>query len=202
MAFLELQLREYLPFNIFTLNKKKSKSKTYSPNAITSNIISNKIEIIINCCGSYTNDYDLDYSANVRVTLDVLRVVAESRFKLRVILFGSAAEYGVKSKNPIDEDMICSPKSIYGITKYTQYLLSKYYRQKFDMDIVYLRLFNIHGNTAPDKLVTGKLLKYIRDGETDLKFGSLSAQRDYLSTQEFVESVRVFCEAKKNWFFI
>ncbi len=96
--------------------------------------------------------------------------------------------------------MTCNPKSVYGITKYTQYLLSKYYTHNFLLNIVYLRLFNIHGITAPETLVTGKLLKYIRDGEINLKFGPLSAQRDYLSTEEFVECVRVFCEVKHTEF--
>ena len=193
-GFLGSQLRENLPFNIFSLDKKGSRAETYSPEAIASNIVDNNISVIINCCGSYSNDYEVDYSANVQVTRKVLSVVSERRLEVKVILFGSSAEYGATSNNPIDEDMICKPKSIYGITKYTQYLLSKHYRRNFDVNVVYLRLFNIHGVTAPDTLVTGKLLKYIRDGETELKFGPLSAQRDYLSTDEFVECVRIFCE--------
>ena len=193
-GFLGSQLRENLPYKIFSLDNKGSRAETYSTEAIASNIVDNNISVIINCCGSYSNDYGVDYSANVQVTHRVLSVVFEHRPKVKVILFGSAAEYGATSSNPIDEDIICNPKSIYGITKYTQYLISKYYRHTLDMNIIYLRLFNIHGPTAPDTLVTGKLLKYIRNGETQLNFGPLSAQRDYLPTDEFVECVRLFCE--------
>lgn len=199
-GFLGSQLKQNLPFNIFILDKKKSRAETYSCEAIARNIEDNNISVIINCCGSYSNDYDVDYLANVQVTQNILRVVSRHQLNVKVILFGSSAEYGITSNDPIDEGMSCNPKSIYGITKYTQYLLSKYYTHNFLLNIVYLRLFNIHGITAPETLVTGKLLKYIRDGEVNLKFGPLSAQRDYLSTEEFVECVRVFCEVKHTKF--
>lgn len=199
-GFLGSQLKQNLPFNIFILDKKKSKAETYSSEAIARNIEDKKINIVINCCGSYSNNYDVDHMANVLVTQNILKVVSEQGLNVKVILFGSSAEYGITSNNPIDENMTCTPKSIYGITKYTQYLLSKHYAENFSLNIIYVRLFNIHGANAPETLVTGKLLKYIRDGEIDLKFGPLSAQRDYLSTEEFVECVKVFCEVKSTEF--
>ena len=199
-GFLGSQLRENLPYKIFSLGNKGPRTETYSTAAIASNIVENNISVIINCCGSYSNNYDVDYSANVLITQRVLSVVAAHRPEVKVILLGSSAEYGVVSNDPIDEEFICRPKSIYGITKFTQYLLSRYYRQTLGMNIIYLRLFNIHGPTAPDTLVTGKLLKYIRNGEKQLHFGPLSAQRDYLSTDEFIKCIRLFCEVSDSDF--
>ena len=128
-GFLGSLLREHLPFKIFVLKKKDTKSATYSKHAILKSIRSNEINVVINCCGSYSNNYELDYSANVQVTLNVFEAIARQDKEVKVILFGSAAEYGVKSNNPISEETVCMPKTIYGITKYLQYLISNHYRK-------------------------------------------------------------------------
>ena len=85
-------------------------------NSLISSINPNQI---YHLAGSFTNDYSLDYAANVLSTKNILDSLLQSGINARVLLIGSAAEYGAieKADNPIPESHALRPVSIYGLTK-------------------------------------------------------------------------------------
>ena len=102
----------------------------------------------LHLAGSFTNDYELDYAANVLSTKNILDALLSSECKARILLIGSAAEYGAidEEENPIAETHPLKPISIYGLTKVLQTQLMDYYYRMHQINIVMARTFNILGS--------------------------------------------------------
>src|SRR5262245_20669151 len=79
--------------------------------------------------GARTNDYQIDYRANVLSKRNLLESLARTRPQCKVLLIGSSAEYGFVSEedNPVNEDYPLAPASNYGLTKIYQTYLMKFY---------------------------------------------------------------------------
>lgn len=148
---------------------------------------------IYHLAGAYSNDYDTDYKANVLTTKNILDSILKAKLKCRVLLIGSAAEYGNVSErdNPVAEDHPLNPVSVYGLTKVYQTYLMKFYFLIFDMDIVMARVFNLFGRDMPEALFVGRLYKQIEDYKkrhiSKITVGNLDNKRDYIDVAEAVK---------------
>lgn len=146
-----------------------------------------KPDFIYHLHGSFTNNYREDYNANVNSTKIVLEALTKSCSATRLILVGSAAEYGTVDKkyNPISERHALNPTSIYGLTKVMQTHLAQYYFRNKDIDVVIVRTFNLIGKGQSENLFLGSLYKQIsliKEGKIEkIKLGDLSGYRDYIS---------------------
>ena len=78
---------------------------------------------------------------------NLLASVAERAPAARVVVTGSAAEYGVvdAESNPVREDYPACPHTVYGVTKLLQTELSLFYGRRFGVDVVVARVFNLLG---------------------------------------------------------
>lgn len=152
-----------------------------------------KPERIYHLAGGYSHDYETNYSINVLATKHLLDACLKHELHTRVLLIGSAAEYGVirEEENPVREDHPLSAVSLYGLSKVYQTELMKYYCNVFDMDIVMARTFNLLGEGFSRKLFIGNLLQQIVDyknGVIDkIMVGNLESRRDYLHVAEAVQ---------------
>jgi len=114
-------------------------------------------------------------------------------------LIGSAAEYGVVrlEENPIREDRVLNPVSIYGLTKAWQTQLAGYYASS-GVDVVVARVFNLDGPRLSERLFIGRLQKQIAEvlacQKTVIELGPLTAIRDYVSTDEAADQVLAIAE--------
>ena len=106
---------------------------------------------------------------------------------------GSAAKYGevVAANNPISEQQILQPISIYGWTKAAQSQLASVYVQSFGVDVMVARTFNLIGGGASDKLFIGRVQKQINavlaGAATRIQVGNVDAIRDYLDIHKACE---------------
>ena len=145
-----------------------------------------KPDQIYNVAGSISNNYEECYASNVVITKNILDAMESIKLTGRVLLVGSAAEYGLVSADdlPVKETQTANPVSIYGLTKVYQSALTRTYRNLYDQDIVMVRPFNLIGEGISESLFPGRLQKSIRDlksGKTKrIKTGSLNARRDYI----------------------
>ena len=145
---------------------------------------------IYHLAGTLTNEYSNDFPANVETTRHLLESVRQSGRPVRVLLIGSAAEYGcVRAQdNPVREDHPPAPVSLYGWTKACQTLLMGYYHCVHALDLVMARLFNLSGAGASNHLFVGRVEEQasrLLAGETqEITVGNLEAQRDYLPVAE------------------
>lgn len=152
-------------------------------------------ERIYNLAGSYTNNYDLDYSVNVLGTKNILDALLKLKIACRVLLIGSAAEYGFINvrDNPINEDYPLQPARIHGLTKAYQTYLMNFYCKVYQMDLVMARTFNLFGGSKQISklLFVGKIYEQIekvkRRELSKISVGNLEAKRDYIDIREAVK---------------
>jgi GDP-4-dehydro-6-deoxy-D-mannose reductase len=145
---------------------------------------------IFHLAGTLTNEYAKDFPANVETTRHLLESVRQGGRPVRVLLIGSAGEYGcVRAQdNPLREDHPLAPVSLYGWTKACQTMLMDYYHSVHSLDLVMARLFNLSGAGASNQLFVGRVeeqVKRLLAGEAqEITVGNLEAQRDYLPVAE------------------
>jgi len=145
---------------------------------------------IYHLAGTFTNEYGADFRSNVDSTRHLLEAVRQGGGPVRVLLIGSAAEYGRvrEEDNPLQEEQPLAPVSLYGWTKACQTLLMGYYYRVHALDVVMARLFNLTGNGASNRLFVGRLQEQVEQllaGKIpEITVGALDAVRDYLPVEE------------------
>lgn len=149
-----------------------------------------KIKRVFNLVGTFSNNFDEDFQVNVSLTRNLLEAVLIVDQSIRVLLVGSAAEYGQLDvdESPVSENAVLKPASVYALTKVYQTQLMEFYVSKFGLDIVMARPFNLLGPNCSEKLFVGRLysqIKQFKNSEIDvIKLGNLSASRDYIKVEE------------------
>lgn len=135
------------------------------------------------------------YSANVMGTVHLLEAVRQGCPSARVLLTGSAAEYGVvrKEELPVTEDTPCRPMGSYGMSKYAATLAGIGWSRRHGMKVVIARPFNIIGAGIPPSLVVGALVTRAREalarsGEPVVKVGNIDSVRDFVSVEDAVNA--------------
>lgn len=153
-----------------------------------------KPDLILHLAATFANDFEGAYAVNVEATRHLLEAVQQSGYCTRVLLIGSAAEYGVvqPAENPIREDHALNPVSIYGLTKAWQTQLAGVYASR-GVDVVVARVFNLDGPGLSERLFIGRLQKQIDEvlagQKSVIELGPLTATRDYVSTDEAADQM-------------
>lgn len=167
---------------VFTLSSSKGTKYVYDLNSIYNKINESKPKVIINFVGTFINDYSKSYVVNVLITKNLFDAAIAAKYKGKLILIGTAAEYGIQEK--YYENCLEKPRSIYGLTKLMQHSLFQYYVNIFSINANYIRLFNVISNNLSEKLFIGnftKQLKLVLNGITkEIKLGNLNSYRDCL----------------------
>lgn len=147
-----------------------------------------KPAVIIHLAATFENEFDAAFTTNVLGARNLLAAAQQIDSTTRVVLAGSAAEYGLVSpeENPIREDRVLRPVSIYGLTKSWQTswgLMCAHQGQ----DVVIGRIFNLDGPGLSSRLFVGRIDQQIQEvgkGKRHrIEVGSLSAVRDYISVE-------------------
>jgi GDP-4-dehydro-6-deoxy-D-mannose reductase len=178
--------------NIFSLDVSNTEQ-------ISAAINRTKPNLLLNLAATFINDFDEAYAVNVDAPRHLLDTVKKSGLNIRVLLVGSAAEYGAirPEENPIKEDHALNPVSIYGLSKAWQTQLAGFYASQ-GMDIVVARVFNLNGGRLSERLFIGRLQKQIDDvlagRKSVIELGPLSASRDYLTLNEAAEQITAIIE--------
>lgn len=153
-------------------------------------------DLVLHLAASFTGDFDEAYAINVAASRCMLDAIEKSAKPARLLLVGSAAEYGVvqPADNPVREDRVLGPVTVYGLTKAWQTQLAGMYAQR-GVDVVVARVFNLDGPGVAERLFVGRLQKQIGEvvsgARREIEMGSLSATRDYLSTDDAAKQIMV-----------
>jgi len=128
------------------------------------------------------------WTTNVGGTFNLLEAVRSAKIRPRVLVIGSAAEYGSTDAPRINEDHPCSPVTVYGRTKLAQTQLCQRYCAQFDLPIVIARPFNLFGPGMPSQTVIGEICSQIAQEPADriIRLGNLSSARDFLDVRDAV----------------
>jgi GDP-4-dehydro-6-deoxy-D-mannose reductase len=150
---------------------------------------------IFHLAGSFTNVLQEDLGNNVLAAGNLLAAVAERAPATRVVVTGSAAEYGVvaAASNPVPEDHPASPCTVYGVTKLLQTDLSLFYGRRFGIQVVVARVFNLLGPGASPLLFVGnveqQISRVLAGSQDGLTLGHLDGLRDYLRPSDAADAL-------------
>lgn len=162
-----------------------------------------KPEYVISLAATFCGDFDESVAINVTGAHHLLASVAKYLPKTRVLLCGSAAEYGVvlPDENPVTEGQPVRPVSIYGLTKSWQTELG-IMMARGGADVVIARIFNLEGRGISDRLFVGRIDKQIAEimaGERfRIEVGSLDAVRDYITVEQASVQILAILESGKR----
>lgn len=143
-----------------------------------------------------TNALDQHLSGN----LMVLDALARAKHGLagRVLMIGSASEYGEFSLDPVTEEHPALPRDQYGIIKLSLRQLGQYFFREYGLPVVHLRQFNVTGPNQDERFVVPSICRQIANGTLDSKgekpvrviAGNTSVKRDFLAISDVCEAYR------------
>lgn len=163
--------------------------------AVTALIGRVRPRLVLHLAGSFLNDFAADVPVNALSAGWMMEAAHQARLATRFLLVGSAAEYGMlaSTDNPVPENHPLRPLSVYGLTKAMQSQIAGFYSATRGTDVVIARLFNVFGRGLSQRLFAGRaqqLVDRYRRGEiTQLEFGNLQSERDYLPIEDAVDKI-------------
>lgn len=156
--------------------------------------------LVFHLAGSFTGQFEADFLVNTLSAKYLFDSILSEKLDSRVVIFGSAAEYGVvkPSDNPIPETFPCNPISVYGLTKKLQTEMALFYIRTTNIDIVIARVFNFATSGLSQRLFYGRaeaMIKAYKKGEISrLEFGNLDSERDYIKLDKAVDQILAISE--------
>lgn len=174
------------------------------PDSIASALASIQPKAIINCAGVVENSNKADL--NPVFTENLLRAIVVSKLKLqRVVIIGSAAEYGVvgRENEPTKETAPLMATSPYGMSKIRETETAIEYARNYRLPVIVARLFNPIGTNMPSRLLVPRIIdqvKAIQQGQrASVDVSRLDARRDYINVKDVVSALNhILCNQPKS----
>ncbi|MDP3561079.1 MAG: NAD-dependent epimerase/dehydratase family protein [Legionellaceae bacterium] len=169
------------------------------PEQLTSILDLTTPDLILHLGASFTNNITEAYLLNVAPANHMLDLIERRKAHTRLILIGSAAEYGIikPEENPINEEQTLQPVSVYGVSKAWQTQLLGLYASR-NIDVVCARIFNLFGPGISERLFAGRIQKQIEElkgnRRSSINIGSLDAIRDYISIYDAAQQLLLIAE--------
>lgn len=160
--------------------------------------------VIFHMAGDFTNKYEFDYSINSLGARNIIEALLADNINARVVLIGSAAEYGIvlPHENPIKENQVLRPVSVYGLTKSFQTQLGVYFAHNSSVEVVIARMFNLLAPGLSERLFVGRVEKqiasYLSGEAREIVVGNLDAQRDYVPVERAIEQLNMIAMRGKS----
>ncbi len=151
-------------------------------------------DLVIHCVGAtHALMPSTFFTSNACLASDLLSAADAAAHRPRIILVGSAAEYGYVPPDamPVSEDHPPEPATTYAISKYAQTLLGM---AAFDrgLQVLTLRVFNAIGIGMPENLAIPSFARRIMTSaknETPISVGNLDVKRDFIHVDEVCKAI-------------
>jgi len=153
-------------------------------------------EVVINAAGIV--DPKADPMLNIEFTKNILSAAANTHVN-RIIIFGSAGEYGRIEANelPVDEETPLRADSGYGLSKKLEEQLALEYRER-GFPVIVTRIFNPIGVGMAEKFFVSQIKKqieeYLRGERTTLELSRKDSTRDYIAVDDIALAIRALIE--------
>lgn len=144
-------------------------------------------------------------ATNVGGTESLLGALAALAPAARVVVTGSAAEYGFARAEelPLGEEQPLRPLSPYGLSKAAQSLLAAQVAHRRELCVLRTRSFNLTGPGEPETLVCAAFARQLVEIELGLRppvirVGNLAASRDFLDVRDAVRAYALVAEQAES----
>tara|TARA_B110000196_G_scaffold104892_1_gene91110 strand:- start:340 stop:1188 length:849 start_codon:yes stop_codon:yes gene_type:complete len=147
-------------------------------------------DIVIHLAGKIPSEKN--YSKNIFFehnflgTLNILEYCIKK--KVKKIIFVSSYVYGNPEKNPISEKHQIKPHNTYTKSKVLSEELCKIYAEKYKIEIIILRPFNIFGNLQKDNSLISNIIKSIKNN-SHITIINKNNKRDYLFIDDLIDAI-------------
>jgi len=131
-------------------------------------------------------DWNEYYENNVKGTLNVLEYCVKKNIKK--IIFVSSYIYGKPKYYPIDEQHPILPHNLYTKSKFLAEELCRTYSEKYKLNVIILRPFNIFGRTMQKKYLISNLIESINTKEI-VTITNRNSKRDFLHIDDFIDII-------------
>lgn len=134
------------------------------------------------------------FQTNIIGTVNLLEAIKNIVPKAKVLIPGSAEEYGkvTEDKMPIKEDYFLNPINPYAISKKAQEEIGLYYFKTFELNIYFTRTFHITGPKQPLGFVCSDFAKQVAYSEKvetkNIIVGNLDIKRDFTDIRDVVNA--------------
>jgi GDP-4-dehydro-6-deoxy-D-mannose reductase len=149
---------------------------------------------------SWSHPWDT-LETNLRAQVNLLEAVVASGLRPRILVVGSADEYGrtLLADGLIDESFPLQPDSPYGVSKVGQDLLGLQYFLSYQLPIIRVRPFNHIGPRQSVKFVAADFASQIAAIEAGhqpavIRVGNLAAGRDFTDVRDTVRAYALLLE--------
>ena len=126
-------------------------------------------------------------------------LAAHSIKPMRILVVGSASEYGIFENAPVEETHFTQPQDAYGVIKLAQYRISLHYVKVHGLPIVHIRQFNVTGLRQNLSFVVPSVCSQaaifanstvVSDATFRIIAGNTAVRRDFLSITDVCEAYR------------
>ena len=137
---------------------------------------------------------------NIALQLNMLEAVRKSAPKARLLVIGSAEEYGLSTKETekINEEHPFRPVNPYAVSKIAQDLLGYSYQVSYGLQVLRVRPFNHIGERqTPDFAIPAfakQIVEIERGKSSSLKVGNLDGVRDFTDVKDMVRAYMIIME--------
>jgi GDP-4-dehydro-6-deoxy-D-mannose reductase len=109
----------------------------------------------------------------------------------KIILIGSAAEYGANSILPLTENDTLMPINYYGLSKVLQTEIFNFYHVNYGIKLNLARVFNILGQNMSNSFSIGSFISQIKAANENgiIRVGNLETERDYLYIEDVIRAI-------------
>lgn len=131
----------------------------------------------------------------------VMLETARDNHVKRFVYASSAAIYGTSTALPIDENVTPAPLSPYGSSKLTGERHCLNYRDRYGLDVVCLRYFNIFGPRQTSRQYSGVITQFItrlKESQPPIVNGDGEQTRDFVSVQDVVKATQFALNSKQT----
>ena len=149
-----------------------------------------KPDVVFHLAGRIQGDAADIWRTNVQGTVNLLDAVRHEASGARVVVVGTAAEYGRPTEErPLRETDQCHPRGAYATSKHAAVLAAL----DFGLDVVVARPFNTIGVGMGEHLAVGHMIAQVRHAlVTGSRFApgrGLDLRRDFLAVQDVARAL-------------
>lgn len=152
-------------------------------------------DVVFHLAGRLGGTIDQLYAANVTATANLLGAIGAGSHRARVVVPGSAAEYGAvpEAELPVSEDRPPAPVSFYGRSKAQQVALALEHAHA-GLNVGVGRVFQMLGPGMPETLFAGSACAQFAaiaaaGGSGEVKVGDLTPRRDFLDVTDVASAL-------------